>query len=90
MQTQAQMIAFTEALLDRMAWYEGRATEQHIPEPPRGTPTLPPPPKAALRAAEACAVDPHADTQPGEAGWSHSERQPEPAYLDLGGWLSPW
>jgi hypothetical protein len=41
--TRAQMIAWTEALLDRIAWRDGTAPEPEVREPPHGKPTVRPP-----------------------------------------------
>ncbi len=57
-QSPASISAFAEAVQDRLDYWNGCASEQHIPEPKRGVPTLPPPPRQARRAAEALPPEP--------------------------------
>jgi hypothetical protein len=47
------MIAYTEAVLDRFDWAHGVASEQHIPEPKHGQPTVRPPSPQKVRAPTA-------------------------------------
>jgi hypothetical protein len=50
LETPHQIDAYVSAAHDRMKWRAGIASEQEIPEPPHGKPTLPPPPRAAVNA----------------------------------------